>query len=324
MKSIQFACAFALYALSLGCDAFTTASPSHGKDDAIGLRPSYDQCLDAPSGDVPGWFECTAAEYKYQDARLNKTYKALIAKLGENEKTALRDGERVWVSNRDALCALNNDAANGRSINSNDCAVQLTARRASLLESATPTSDIEKLAPPMQGKLNWKDILQAFATGGNKILAYQIGFLTGDELPDAVLVLDPPDNGNDPNNGPPRTVVVLVRNASGELEIASRNDKIVPCAKCGGMHMDDPFSFMRIANKRFFIVTEGGDRYRWGNTYIFKAAVAQKDWLLNYVQRGVSDTDTQKNKHIELYPKDFGTVKFSGFNPDKLPNVKFK
>jgi uncharacterized protein YecT (DUF1311 family) len=322
MKGIRFIFTRALFSLPLMCGAANTAASTQGVGDDIGLRSSYDRCLDAPGGDVPGWVECTAAEFKYQDARLNKVYKLLAEKLNESEKNTLRDSERAWVSDRDALCALSKDSSNGRSINSNDCAAELTAKRAAALEIAMPRGDMASLAPPLRHQPNWKDALQVFATDGNQVLAYQIGFLNDDVLPDVLLVLDPPRGGNETaNEGPSRIVTLLTRNAQGQLEKAAQNDKIVPCAKCGGVHTDDPFSFMRIAKSRFFIITEGGSRERWSNVYTFKYSTTQKNWLLSDVKRSVSDTLSDRYRQVELKPKDFGIVKFEDFDPATLPNV---
>jgi uncharacterized protein YecT (DUF1311 family) len=320
MKSITFVCVFTFVFSLLVCGV-GNASQAGGKGDSVGLRASYDKCLDAPAEEMPGWFECTATEFKYQDARLNEAYKALIAKLNRGQEIALRDSERKWLSSRDALCEISNDSVNGRSLKSNDCALELTARRAAALETTTSKNDMASLTPVVLDQKTWKEASQAFSTGGSKILAYQIGFITNNDLPDVVLVLDPPDSGKEPNNGPARIVVLLTRNAGGQLQKVAQNDKIVPCAKCGGTHMDDPFSFMRIAKNRFFIITDGGSRERWSDTYVFEYSAARKDYILSDVRRRISDDLSDKNKKIDLSSKDFGSINLSSFDPKILPNI---
>jgi uncharacterized protein YecT (DUF1311 family) len=325
MKNFRFARMYVLCALSLSYGAAVFASPaqSQATEDDAGVRPSYAQCLDKPGVDVPGWFECTAAEFKYQDTRLNKAYKALMVKSSEAEKIALRDSQRTWITDRDALCAIDGDAMNGRSITSNDCVLELTARRAAAIENYVSKNGPASLIPIASVEPKWKGTLQVFATGDSKILAYQVGFINNDIFPDAVLVLDPADKGDNSGKEAPRTVLLLTRDGSGQLRMTSKNDKIVPCAKCGGMKSDDPFMLMRVAKNRFFVATGGGSREVWSDIYVFEYSSSQKDWLLSDVRRSVSDTLTNKQKQIELKSKDFGVIKFSDFNPDILTKVDF-
>ena len=165
------------------------------------------------------------------------------------------------------------------------------------------------------------DDLKAFATGGAKLLDSKTGDLNGDGKPDALLVIDPPISGNEKlGEGPARTVLLLIRDAAGQLQKAAENDKLVPCAQCGGI-AGDPFSYTQLANNGFTIVTEGGSREHWSNEYTFAYSAEQKDWLLQEVKREVADQDTGKQKKLDLTSKDFGVVKFKDFDPSKLPEV---
>lgn len=73
-----------------------------------------------------------------------------------------------------------------------------------------------------------------------------------------LLVLDPPSTGNEKlREGAKRDLLILIRNATGPLQKVAQNDKIVPCARCGGI-AGDPFSYLQIGKDSFTAVSEGG------------------------------------------------------------------
>lgn len=166
-----------------------------------------------------------------------------------------------------------------------------------------------------------KDELQAFAGGGTRILSSQIGDLNGDGRPDALIVLDPPSTSQTAGEGPSRPVLLVIRNADGHLQVAARNDRIVPCERCGGL-AGDPFGYARIDKEGFTLVTEGGSREHWWNEYTFKYDTAQRNWMLEKVHRGVGDTLEDNSSEITLTARDFGMVRFEDFDPSTLPQVK--
>lgn len=47
---------------------------------------------------------CADQDFRASDAKLDDTYKALLAKLSEPEKTQIKDAQRAWLSYRDAEC----------------------------------------------------------------------------------------------------------------------------------------------------------------------------------------------------------------------------
>ena len=59
--------------------------------------------------DNPGSSEdvayCLGAELRESDGKINKTYRALMGKLGQDEKESLRQEQREWIKERDAVCA---------------------------------------------------------------------------------------------------------------------------------------------------------------------------------------------------------------------------
>ncbi|MEW9625584.1 hypothetical protein [Rhodanobacter geophilus] len=164
------------------------------------------------------------------------------------------------------------------------------------------------------------DDLKAFV-GNNRLLDSKTGDLDDSGRPGALLVLDPLAEGfGKLGEGPSRTVLLLVRNASGQLEKAAQNAKMVPCAQCGGI-AGDPYSYAQVSKGQFTVVTEGGSREHWSNEYTFAYAPTQKDWQLHEVKREVTDQETGKHKALDLTPKDFGTMRFQDFDPATLPEV---
>jgi len=192
----------------------------------------------------------------------------------------------------------------------------------SSIATSTPAATNQPAPIRSQGRKTDTDNLKAFATNGAKILDSKTGDLTGDGTTDALLVLDPAINGNEKlGEGLSRTVLLLTRDAAGQLQKTAQNDKIVPCAQCGGIS-GDPYSYSRIAKGEFTIVTEGGSREHWSNEYTFVYSREQKDWLLHEVKRAVADQDTGKQKSFDLMPKDFGVVQFKNFDPSTLSTIE--
>jgi hypothetical protein len=113
----------------------------------------------------------------------------------------------------------------------------------------------------------------------------------------------------------------VIRNADGHLQVAARNDRIVPCERCGGL-AGDPFGYARIDKEGFTLVTEGGSREHWWNEYTFKYDTAQRNWMLEKVHRGVGDTLEDNSSEITLTARNFGMVRFEDFDPSTLPQVK--
>lgn len=251
---------------------------------------------------------CIEEEYKYQDARLNNDYRRLLIALEGSNKIELKSKQRQWLAERDSACgeSANNEEGQGQRIEANDCFLEMTAKRAAELEAMAT------------------ERLDAFVEGNAKILASQQGDLRGSGGRDAVLVLDHPGTGNEKlGEGEPRTVLLLIRDGAGKLQKIGKNDKLVPCAQCGGM-AGDPFGYIQVGKGQFTVLTEGGSRERWSNEYTFKYSAGQQDWLLDRAVRTVTDTETGEEKHVELTNKDFGLIHFEKFDPETLPKMEEK
>ncbi|KLD70577.1 lysozyme inhibitor LprI family protein [Xanthomonas pisi] len=109
----------------------STSSPS--TEDSPALRPSYDDCITAAAGATPAMQDCIATEHEYQDAKLNKVYKALIKRLGDEEKIKLRDQQRQWIADRDEKCFYDPDSGQAGLVDAAQCRLEMTAHRATYL-----------------------------------------------------------------------------------------------------------------------------------------------------------------------------------------------
>lgn len=219
------------------------------------------------------------------------------------------------------------------------CAVVICACQASTSSSAMVDAPVlsgktsAEIAVPPAGNASelsshknefMAEQLDAFVEGNAKILDSQQGDLRGNGERGVVLVLDHPGAGNEKlGEGEPRTLLLLTRDGTGELQKVGKNDRLIPCAQCGGM-AGDPFGYIKVGEGRFTVLIEGGSRERWSNEYTFQYSGEQQDWLLDKTVRTVTDTDTGEEKRVELTGKNFGTIRFEEFDPETLPRLEGK
>ncbi|MFS2158203.1 lysozyme inhibitor LprI family protein [Pseudomonas sp. Pseusp122] len=97
--------------------------------------PEYDACIDKAMGDA-AMSECTRAETRKQDARLNKAYKAAMAVLPEEKKKQLKEAQMLWVKFRDADCGMQYSFTGGTMdmLNGSSCELNMTQERADTLQ----------------------------------------------------------------------------------------------------------------------------------------------------------------------------------------------
>lgn len=100
----------------------------------------YTACMDKTGTTTAGMVDCTSAETKRQDARLNIAYKALIADLSPARKTQLQEVQRAWIKFRDANCVFYADPDGGTMavVEGNMCVMTTTTERARELEELKP------------------------------------------------------------------------------------------------------------------------------------------------------------------------------------------
>lgn len=100
----------------------------------IGLRLSYQECINASGGVNPAMRDCMSVEFAFQDERLNAVYKKLMGTFVAEEKQLLRNEERSWIRHKDAACSAGDEPGQTDEVTAYDCVVIETARRAQELE----------------------------------------------------------------------------------------------------------------------------------------------------------------------------------------------
>jgi len=102
--------------------------------------PAYDSCEKKASGVLRAVVDCEAQEFDIQDAKLNRTYRKVIASIPRARETKLRAVQRSWVRRRDPLCkaaALRQDGSIDTWMYSYlywSCVTDATIRRTILIE----------------------------------------------------------------------------------------------------------------------------------------------------------------------------------------------
>ncbi len=88
MKALSFAMLIIFAALS------GLAEPQKSKDPCANAQTTVEMR------------DCAGLEYKQADDELNRVYRQLMAKIGNDEgrKTALKTAQQVWIKYRDANC----------------------------------------------------------------------------------------------------------------------------------------------------------------------------------------------------------------------------
>ncbi|WP_157793070.1 lysozyme inhibitor LprI family protein [Bordetella genomosp. 8] len=122
-------------AIMPGVERLSYVSPRY-----YGIRPSYDACIKATQGQVGLQGDCADAEYTYQDARLNKDYKALVSTItsvaGKEAIQQIQAAQRAWLAFYEKDCAVRADRFGSTSGPStlSACRMERTAIRAQELE----------------------------------------------------------------------------------------------------------------------------------------------------------------------------------------------
>ena len=103
----------------------------------------YLACMDSAE-DSPyrnaEWNSCIAAELAVQDSVLNAEYQTLRASLSAEQKSALLQGQKAWLTYRESWCRFTEqgNSAPGGAINYSLCMLDLTDKQIELIKAEQP------------------------------------------------------------------------------------------------------------------------------------------------------------------------------------------
>ncbi len=103
----------------------------------------YDACVEKSEGITSNLNDCNNKELALQNARLNESYKAAMGALSDEQKTQLRDAQRLWVKYRDANCFMYYKFSGGTmdQINGAGCMLTMTIDRTGELKWFAETGE---------------------------------------------------------------------------------------------------------------------------------------------------------------------------------------
>lgn len=118
-------------AMRAGIERLSYISPRY-----LGIRPEFDACVKQSHGSMPQQQDCAETELTYQDSRLNRAYKALLANLDDLDKHAAVEAQRAWLVYRDKDCAARAGrfGSDAGPATESTCRMESTAYRAQQLE----------------------------------------------------------------------------------------------------------------------------------------------------------------------------------------------
>lgn len=184
---------------------------------------------------------------------------------------------------------------------------------------STPQENVEAMATDETHSrvIRQEDNLDKFIPTNYEILLKEAGDINLDGLEDLILVLKESNEDSryeDTVNSPLRPVLLLIRDTSGKLQQAKRNDKTVYGIADGGM-MGDPFNSITIKNGYFSFEHYGGSSWRWTHIITFKYDKTDNEWYLHKVGGDSFHTlETEKVETKVKSTKDFGKIKFEKFD----------
>jgi hypothetical protein len=147
------------------------------------------------------------------------------------------------------------------------------------------------------------------------ILDSTTGDIDKDGFIDLVLILK--NNYEKLNTDTTRPLLLLQGNKAGQYKLIARNDSVVLCMGCGGVH-GDPYQGITIKNGYFSIEHFGGSGWRWTRIITFEFDTKTKNFYLHR-DAGQSWHTSDPNKTTEnLFNKtDFDKISFEKYSYHK-------
>lgn len=157
--------------------------------------------------------------------------------------------------------------------------------------------------------------LRTFIPRGYTILGRASANINEDGRSDLVVALRNPYEHL--NYDTIRPLLLLLGNGQGGYRLAARNDSVVLCENCGGIH-GDPFQGVSAGKGWFSVRHFGGSGWRWTRVITFGYNRHRQEFLLR--------SDGGYSWHIDLpkvrnrftnRPEDFGRITFTQFSWDR-------
>lgn len=189
-------------------------------------------------------------------------------------------------------------------------------------ETETDTTDAtEDISEKTDDEI--EDEIKAFVPEGFRISMWKKGNLNRDNREDDVVLIledisESEDDVEQEEQGK-RPVILLTRDAKGNLREEARNKNIVICASCGGL-LGDPLIGISIKNGYFSIEHLGGSRWRWERITTFKYSDKDKTWYLHKdgsIEYDIYDETGKKDETVRS-KKDFGEIIFVDYHRNDI------
>jgi hypothetical protein len=160
------------------------------------------------------------------------------------------------------------------------------------------------------------DRLQAFIPKNFSILDSAAGDINKDGWQDLVVILR--NRFENMNTDTTRPLLLLIGNGRGKYKLLARNDSVVLCKGCGGVH-GDPYEGLTVKRGDFSVEHLGGSGWRWTRIITFKFDALKKRFLLHR-DAGFSwhVSDTSKMTEILNRKEDFDSLPFDKFSYNKI------
>lgn len=140
---------------------------------------------------------------------------------------------------------------------------------------------------------------------------------------EAILLIEKPSSGPDKRlGGTHREVLIIDRGNDGRLREAARNTRMFACPDRGET-TGCPYTFIEVIGSAFTVRRGHPSRDTWSDRFSFDYSPQAGTWILSKLTRRSHDTLTNRDALIELTPKNFGKVNFSGVDPAAFPVVQF-
>jgi hypothetical protein len=154
--------------------------------------------------------------------------------------------------------------------------------------------------------------LRAFVPQNYSILAHASGDINIDGNKDLVIILR--NRWENMNYDTTRPLLLLAGNGKGQYRLLARNDSVVLCLGCGGVH-GDPFVGVTVKNGFFAVRHFGGSGWRWTRGIAFKYDLRRHAFFLHR-DSGWSWhlSDPSKRTEIVSRQRDFDQVPFAEFS----------